>query len=85
MDPSIKIIRVKDKEDIQINIINYVRIKIINLVLEQFVDVDVTICHDDNYIRSYNIRIEGEEYDNWGNSDIYLENLILSKLGLERD
>lgn len=79
-----KVIKVKDKEDVQINIINYVNIRIINLALGQFVDVNASISHDDNYIRSYNFRIQGEEYDNWGNSDVYLENLILSKLGLER-
>lgn len=28
------------------------------------------------------IKIEGAEYDNWGNNDTYIVNLILSKLGL---
>jgi hypothetical protein len=28
------------------------------------------------------VKIEGEEYTNWGNNDQYILNLILSKLGL---
>jgi len=84
MNSLTKTIKVKDKEDVQISIINYVSIKIINLALDQYVDVNAIISHDDDYIRSYNFRIQGEEYKNWGSSDTYLENLILSKLGLER-
>lgn len=29
-----------------------------------------------------NVTLSGEEYNNWGNTDIYLVNTVLSKLGL---
>ncbi len=81
---SCKKVFVKNKEDIEVRIINNVDIRVINLMLGEFVDVNVVIKQGDRYIRNYTFHIEGEEYQNWGNSDEYLENLILEKLGLER-
>jgi hypothetical protein len=81
---SCKKIFVKDKEDVEVRIINNVDIRIINLMLGEFVDVNACIKQDNNYIRNYTFHIEGEEYENWGNSDTYIEDLVLRKLGLER-
>jgi len=81
---SSKKVFVKNKEDIEVRIINNVDIRVINLMLGEFVDVNVSIKQDDRYIRNYTFHIEGEEYQNWGNNDEYLENLVLQKLGLER-
>jgi hypothetical protein len=81
---SCKKILVKNKEDVEVRIINNVDIRIINLMLGEFVDVNACIKQDNNYIRNYTFHIEGEEYENWGNNDTYLEDLVLRKLGLER-
>jgi hypothetical protein len=39
---------------------------------------------DGNYVDSKYMRIDGQEYQAWGNDDDYLENLVLQKLGLVR-
>lgn len=77
-------IQVNDKEEIKVFIINNVEIRVINLSLGKYVDVNAILKQDSNFVSSQNFRIQGEEYDNWGNDDEYLENLILQKLGLTR-
>ncbi len=77
-------IQVNDKEEIKVFIINNVEMRVINLSLGKYVDVNAILKQDSNFVSSQNFRIQGEEYDNWGNDDEYLENLILQKLGLTR-
>lgn len=77
-------IQVNDKEEIKVFIINNVEMRVINLSLGKYVDVNAILKQDSNFVSSQNFRIQGEEYDNWGNNDEYLENLILQKLGLTR-
>ena len=77
-------IQVNDKEEVKVFIINNVEMRIINLSLGKYVDVNAVLKQNNNFISSQNFRIQGEEYDNWGNDDQYLENLILQKLDLTR-
>lgn len=77
-------IQVDNKEEIKVFIINNVEMRVINLSLGKYVDVNAILKQDSSFISSQNFRIQGEEYDNWGNDDTYLENLILQKLGLTR-
>lgn len=77
-------IQVDNKEEIKVFIINNVEMRVINLSLGKYVDVNAILKQDSSFISSQNFRIQGEEYDNWGNDDVYLENLILEKLGLTR-
>lgn len=77
-------IQVDNKEEIKVFIINNVEMRVINLSLGKYVDVNAILKQDSNFVSSQNFRIQGEEYDNWGNDDTYLENLILQKLGLTR-
>jgi len=39
---------------------------------------------DNNLINIETISIEGEEYNNWGSDDNYIETLILTKLGFQK-
>lgn len=75
---------VKDKEEITVMIINNVDIQIINLDLMKYVDVMVIFKHDNTFLKSQTVRIEGEEYYAWGNNDEYLINIVLQKCGLQR-
>lgn len=60
-----------------------VELRIMNLQLGSYVDVTAMIKDENgNIFKCEGLRIEGEEYNNWGSSDEYLVNLILSKLGL---
>jgi hypothetical protein len=77
-------INVNDKEEIKVFVINNVELRIINLSLGNYVDVSAVLKQDNNFVSATNFRIEGQEYDNWGNNDEYLENLVLQKLGLTR-
>jgi hypothetical protein len=77
-------IEVNDKEQVKIYVINNIEIRILNISLNNFVDLSVTMKQDGNYVDSKYMRIEGEEYQAWGNDDDYLENLVLQKLGLVR-
>jgi hypothetical protein len=77
-------INVNNKEEIKVFVINNVELRIINLSLGRYVDVSVVLKQGNEFISAQNFRIEGQEYDDWGNSDDYLENLILQKLGLTR-
>ena len=77
-------VNVNDKEEIKVLVINNVEMRIINLALGNYVDVNAVLKQDNNFVSSQNFRIQGEEYTNWGSDDTYLENLILQKLGLTR-
>ncbi len=77
-------VNVNDKEEIKVFVINNVEMRIINLALGNYVDVNAVLKQDNNFVSSQNFRIQGEEYENWGSDDTYLENLILQKLGLTR-
>jgi len=77
-------IDVMDKEDIIVNIINKVEIRVINLQLGSYVDVSAVLKDYNRFVKNITLRIEGEEYQQWGNDDTYLENLVLKKLNLTR-
>jgi hypothetical protein len=77
-------IEVQDKEEVKTFTINNVEIRILNLSLNKFVDLNVTLKQNNDFVNSVYMRIEGEEYTAWGNDDDYLENLVLNKLGLNR-
>lgn len=77
-------IDVNDKEEIKVYIVNNVEIRVINLSLGSYVDINAVLKQDNSFISSQNFRIEGEEYNNWGSNDAYLEDLVLQKLGLTR-
>lgn len=65
--------------------IDSVSIRVIDYQLNSSVTVQVYINDIlNNVIDIQTIKIEGEEYDNWGSDDSYLENLVLQKLGYER-
>jgi len=77
-------IQTNDKEDVKITIINNVDIRITGLDLGKSVNVNAIMKHDEQFIKSADISIAGEEYEQWGSDDAYLENIVLQKLGLSR-
>jgi len=75
---------VDDKEEIKVFIINNIDMRVTGLNLGSSVSVNVILKNNDNFINSVNFDISGQEYEDWGSDDTYLENLILQKLGLTR-
>jgi hypothetical protein len=77
-------IPVNDKEIVKINIVNNVDIRVMNLDLGKSVDVNAVMRQGEQLIDVKNFHITGQEYDDWGQDDQYIENLVLTKLGLTR-
>jgi hypothetical protein len=75
---------VDDKEEIKVFIINNIDMRVIGLNLGSSVSVNVILKNNDSFINSVNYDISGQEYEDWGNDDMYIENLVLQKLGLTR-
>ena len=75
---------VNDKEEIKIFLINNIDMRVTGLNLGSSVSVNVILKNNDSFINSVNYDISGQEYNDWGSDDDYLENLILQKLGLTR-
>jgi len=75
---------VVDKQIVKTYDVNNVDIRIVNLNLGRSVDVNAVMKNNGQFVEVKNFHIEGQEYDNWGASDTYLEDLVLSKLDLHR-
>ena len=75
---------VNDKEIVKTNIVNNVDIRVMNLDLGKSVDVNAVMRQGEQLIDVKNFHITGQEYDDWGQDDQYIENLVLTKLGLTR-
>jgi len=76
-------ISVDPKDFVTVNVANSVEMRITNLQIG--VSVDVTCLVKDqngNIFKVENVRLSGDEYNNWGNSDVYLVTTVLSKMGL---
>ena len=76
-------VSVEPKDFVTVNVANSVEMRITNLQIG--VSVDVTSLIKDtngNIFKVENVSLSGEEYNNWGNSDVYLVTTVLSKLGL---
>jgi hypothetical protein len=79
------LINIENKEFITTQTISKVDILEGTLQLNKSVRFAVRLMDsDDNVILSQNITIFGEEYENWGSDDNYIENLILTKLGVQK-
>ncbi len=75
-------VNVQDSPYVITNTINKVQIRVMNVELFTSVSVAASLFHNDSLIDNKFFKIEGEEYSNWGNSDQYIINLVLTKLGL---
>jgi hypothetical protein len=75
-------INVQDSPHVVTNTINRVQIRVMNVELFTSVYVSVSLFNNESIIDNKFFKIEGDEYNNWGNSDQYLVNLVLTKLGL---
>ena len=63
-------IDVNNKEEIKVFVINNVELRIINLSLGRYVDVSVVLKQGNEFVSAQNFRIEGQEYDDWGNGEL---------------
>lgn len=79
------LVNIENKDLITTKTISKVDILDGNIQLNRFVSFPVRLMDsDDNVISVESVLISGEEYNNWGSDDNYIENLILTKLGLQK-
>ena len=81
-------------EAISVNIVDHalpapvatkIELSVSELVLNSYVIIVVSYFNSNgNLIHNEYVKIEGEEYNNWGLDDQYLVNLVLTKLGLTK-
>ena len=79
------LINIENKEFITTQTISKIEILDGSVQLNNSVKFPVVLkTSDDSVITSQVIIITGEEYENWGSDDNYIESLILSKLGVQK-
>lgn len=79
------LVNIENKDLITTKTISKVDILDGNIQLNRFVSFPVRLMDsDDNVISVENVLISGEEYNNWGSDDSYIETLILTKLGFQK-
>lgn len=77
------VVSVDPKDFVTVNVAKSVEMRITNLNIGVSVDVTCLIKDQNgNIFKVDNVTLSGEEYNNWGNSDVYLVTTVLSKLGL---
>ena len=77
------IVNVQPKDYIVTNTASTVEMRVTDLVINYSVTVNVLIKDANGSIfQVQNVTLSGEEYSNWGNSDTYLVDTVLAKLGL---
>lgn len=76
-------VTVEPKEFVTVNVSNSVEMIVNNLQIGKSVDVTCLIKDINGHIfKVENVKIEGEDYNNWVDSDVYLVTTVLSKLQL---
>ena len=79
------LVNIENKDLITTKTISKVDILDGNIQLNRFVSFPVRLMDsDDNVISIEHVSISGEEYNNWGSDDSYIETLILTKLGFQK-
>lgn len=79
------LINIENKEFITTQTISKIEILDGRVQLNNSVKFPVVLkTSDDSVITTEVIMITGEEYENWGSDDNYIESLILSKLGVQK-
>jgi hypothetical protein len=59
-------------------------IEVRRLQLNEYVELSITfIDPDDSHQQHFIYKVEGEEYDAWGNDDSYIQQWVLNKFNLQ--
>lgn len=78
-------INIHPKEFQSVSTATSIELNILEIVLRKSVKIMVRLRDSNgNSIKSEIFLIEGQEYQQWGTDDSYLENLILQKLQVEK-
>lgn len=62
-----------------------IEMEVIEMILDSHVTMAVRYLNDNgNLLDNKIVKIEGDEYNAWGDDDNYIINLVLTKLGLTK-
>jgi hypothetical protein len=76
-------VNVEPKEFVTVRVAHSIEMRIQSLNIGVSVDVNCMIKDENgNIFQVHNVTLSGEQYDNWGNSDVYLVTTVLNELGL---
>jgi hypothetical protein len=75
-------VKVQDSPYVRTNTINNVNIRIISIELFTRLTVCASLFEGAQLVDNVTYQITGDEYNNWGNDDQYIVDLILNKLGM---
>lgn len=64
-----------------LNVTN-VNIRVMNVVLFDSVNINVTLLSDTTFLDSKLFSLKGEDYKKWGSDDTYIVSYVLTQLGL---
>lgn len=66
-------------------VVTKIEMEVMEMVLDSHVTMMVRYLNaDGNLLDNKYVKIEGEEYNAWGDDDNYITNLVLTKLGLTK-
>ena len=73
---------VTDYPYIKTNTVNNIKISVLSVELFKNIVLRVSMFADKTIVENKILKVEGEDYANWGNDDQYIVNYCLNKLGL---
>ena len=66
-------------------VVDKIEMEVMEMVLDSHVTMLVRYLNNNgNLLDNKTVRIEGDEYNAWGDDDNYIINLVLTKLGLTK-
>ena len=79
-------INTEPKDITQVNTTTSVELHMSNLVFNSSIDINVLFKDSTGRVFKMElVRVQGDEYSQWGNDDNYLIDLVLSKVELSRN
>jgi len=79
-----KSINIQSKNIVKTETANRIEIAECKITLNESAEFIIRIYNEELLISTKIIEIKGEEYNNWGSDDNYIETLILSKLEMNK-
>ena len=77
-------VNINDYTFVKTSIINNIQINILKVELFKGITLSINLLSNNKLIDSKIMTITGDEYNNWGNDDNYIINLVLDKLNLTK-
>lgn len=79
-----KFVEVEPVEIVTVKHKQYFSINILRVQIFEFVIISIEFCDENKaFIERTDLKLEGDDYTNWGNDDAYLVNYVATKYGMQ--